>query len=118
MKVILLQDIEGLGKKYEVKEVKNGYARNFLIPKKWAQAATKQALKWLAKQKEMIEKNIEEVGNFIGDMSYIILKIANICNIDAEKESLKVLEEYEKRFPVEKAKGNHGNVRAGGIDLK
>ncbi len=60
----------------------------------------------------------EEVGNFIGDMSYIILKIANICNIDAEKESLKVLEEYEKRFPVEKAKGNHGNVRAGGIDLK
>ena len=77
-------------------------------------------IKWIdeKKQKEMIEKNKEEVGNFIGDMSYLVLKIANICNIDAEKESLKVLEEYEKRFPVEKAKGNHGNVRAGGIDLK
>jgi large subunit ribosomal protein L9 len=60
MKVILLQDVEGLGKKYEIKEVKNGYARNFLIPKKMVRAATKQALKWLADQKEVIEKGIEE----------------------------------------------------------
>jgi len=60
MKVILLQDIEGLGKKYEVKEVKDGHARNLLIPEKLAKAATKQALKWLADQKEVIEKEIEE----------------------------------------------------------
>ena len=60
MKVILLQDVEGLGKKYEVKEVKDGHARNFLIPKKMAKAATKQALKWLADQKEVIEKEAEE----------------------------------------------------------
>ena len=60
MKVILLQDIEGLGKKYEVKEVKDGHARNFLIPKKMAKAATKQALKWLTDQKEVIEKEAEE----------------------------------------------------------
>lgn len=60
MKIILLQDVEGLGKKYEVKEVKNGYARNFLLPEKLARAATKQALKWLAGQKEVIEKEAEE----------------------------------------------------------
>jgi large subunit ribosomal protein L9 len=60
MKVILLQDIEGLGKKYEIKEVKNGHARNLLIPKKMVRAATKQALKWLADQKEVIEKEVEE----------------------------------------------------------
>ena len=60
MKVILLQDVEGLGKKYEVKEVKNGYARNFLVPEKKAKAATKLALKWLSDQKEVIEKEAEE----------------------------------------------------------
>lgn len=60
MKVILLQDIEDLGKKYEIKEVKNGYARNFLIPEKKARAATKEALKWLADQKEVIDKEVEE----------------------------------------------------------
>lgn len=60
MKVILLQDVEGLGKKYEVKEVKSGHARNFLLPEKLAKAATKQALKWLAEQKEVIEKQAEE----------------------------------------------------------
>jgi len=60
MKVILLQDVEDLGKKYEVKEIKNGFARNFLLPKNLAKPATKQALKWLADQKEIIEKEAEE----------------------------------------------------------
>ena len=60
MKVILLQDVDGLGKKYEVKEVKNGHARNFLLPQKMARAATKQALKWLSDQKAVIEKEVEE----------------------------------------------------------
>lgn len=60
MKVILLQDIESLGKKYEIKEVKDGYARNFLLPNKLIRPATKQALKWLDGQKEIIEKQAEE----------------------------------------------------------
>jgi len=33
MRIILLQDVENVGKKFEVKDVKDGYARNFLIPK-------------------------------------------------------------------------------------
>ena len=60
MKVILLQDVDGLGKKYEIKEVKSGHARNFLLPEKKVRAATKEALKWLADQKEAIEKEVEE----------------------------------------------------------
>jgi NTP pyrophosphatase (non-canonical NTP hydrolase) len=78
-------------------------------------------IKWIdeEKQKEMIEKYKGEVGNFIGDMQYLLLKIAAICNIDSEEETLKVLEEYEKRFPVDKIKKfKHGNVKAGGIDEK
>jgi len=60
MRIILLQDIENLGKKYEIKEVKNGYARNFLIPKGLAKPATKETLKWLETQKEIEEKKAEE----------------------------------------------------------
>lgn len=41
MRVILLQDVNGMGKKGDVLEVKDGYARNYLLPKKIAQQATK-----------------------------------------------------------------------------
>ncbi|MEK7541061.1 MAG: 50S ribosomal protein L9 [Patescibacteria group bacterium] len=60
MKIILLKDVQDLGKKYEIKEVKNGHARNFLIPQGLAKIATKQALKWLETRKEIMEKEIEE----------------------------------------------------------
>ena len=60
MRIILLQDVENLGKKYEVKEVADGYARNFLIPKGLAKPATKENLKWLETQKEIEVKKAEE----------------------------------------------------------
>ncbi len=44
MKVILLADVKGTGKKGELHEVSDGYARNFLLPKKLAQPATAQAV--------------------------------------------------------------------------
>ena len=44
MKVILLQDVDKIGKKYEVKDVAAGHARNFLIPKGLAKPATEEAL--------------------------------------------------------------------------
>ncbi len=60
MRVILLQDIENIGNKYEIKDVKDGYARNFLIPKGLAKLATEEVLKWLEVQKEIKEKKAEE----------------------------------------------------------
>jgi len=60
MRIILLEDIENLGKKYEVKDVKDGYARNFLIPKGLAKLATEKAIKWAEEQKELEEKKAEE----------------------------------------------------------
>ena len=60
MRVIFLKDVEDIGKKYEVKEVKDGYARNFLIPQGLAEPATKEALKKLELQKEIEEKEAED----------------------------------------------------------
>ncbi|MDP4009264.1 MAG: 50S ribosomal protein L9 [bacterium] len=60
MRVILLQDVKTIGKKFDVKEVADGYARNLLFPKKLAKIATPQALEWLELQKEIQEKKAEE----------------------------------------------------------
>ena len=60
MKVILLEDVENLGKKYDVKEVADGFARNFLFPKNLVKIADKDSLKWLESQKVNMEKNAEE----------------------------------------------------------
>lgn len=58
MRVILLKDVAKLGKKDEVKEIKQGYALNFLIPQKLARAATDVDIKALEKRLE--EKKIHE----------------------------------------------------------
>ncbi len=50
MKVILLQDVPKVGKAGEIKEVADGYGRNFLIPKKLAQPATHSAVNRVAEQ--------------------------------------------------------------------
>lgn len=44
MKVILMQDVKSLGKKGELVEASDGYARNFLLPKKLAKEANAQAM--------------------------------------------------------------------------
>jgi large subunit ribosomal protein L9 len=70
MKIILLKDIKGLGKKLEVKEVKDGYGRNFLVIRGLAEIATPEALQKLEAQKKireaerqkLVAKLKEEVG--------------------------------------------------------
>ncbi len=52
MKVIFKADVKGQGKKGEVKEVSDGYARNYLIPRGLAVEATKGNLKQLEAEKE------------------------------------------------------------------
>ena len=52
MKVILLQDVKGVGKKDEIVNASDGYARNFLFPKKLAMEATPGALKGIEKMRK------------------------------------------------------------------
>jgi large subunit ribosomal protein L9 len=60
MKIILNQDIAGLGEEGDIKEVANGYARNYLIPKKIASPYTKQNLVVLESRRKAIEQRKEE----------------------------------------------------------
>ena len=52
MKVILLKDIKGTGKKDQILEVSDGYGRNFLLPRKMAIEATSEALNSIEKSKQ------------------------------------------------------------------
>lgn len=61
MKVILLQDVRQIGRKFEVKEVSDGYARNFLFPNHLAEPATPTALSKLAAMKAEHDKEDAEL---------------------------------------------------------
>lgn len=62
MKVILLQDVKGLGKAGELVNSKDGYARNFLFPKNLAIEANEENLKkWEERKKEEAKKIQQEI---------------------------------------------------------
>ena len=64
MKVILLQDVEGVGKAGDLKDVANGYARNYLVPRKLAAGATPALIanrqQRIATEQRKIEKHAEQ----------------------------------------------------------
>lgn len=60
MKVILQKDVKGIGKKGELKEVADGYARNYLLPRKLAVEATQGNLKVHSAQLKSKEKRTAE----------------------------------------------------------
>ena len=73
MKIILLQDVEGLGKAGDLKEVANGYARNYLLPRRMAAGATQGLIanrtqriatehRKLEKQAELNRQLVERLG--------------------------------------------------------
>jgi len=79
MQVILIQDVNNLGGANELVTVKNGYGRNFLIPKKLAVEASSSNLKQLEeKQKQQAKKEaklLAEINNVIAVLKEGALKI-------------------------------------------
>ncbi|MBD5333736.1 MAG: 50S ribosomal protein L9 [Bacteroides sp.] len=61
MKIILKEDINGLGYKDDVVEVKNGYGRNYLIPTGKAVIASESALKVLAENQRQRQHKLERI---------------------------------------------------------
>ena len=57
---ILLEDVESLGEKGAVVDVSSGYLRNFLVPRKLAEAATRGSIEAAAKRREAAEKAVRE----------------------------------------------------------
>jgi len=82
VKVILVSNVEGLGKKGEIKEVSAGYARNFLLKEKKVFIATPSNIMSYEQKKKAEEKNLKKQKKEAEELSERISKIT--LNISAK----------------------------------
>jgi large subunit ribosomal protein L9 len=111
MQIILIQDIENLGHKDDMMIVKNGYARNYLIPKKLAVVATESAKKVLAENKKQqahkeakLKETAESLASRIGDLRLTIgVKASSTGKIFGSVTPLMIAEAINKNgFEIER----------------
>ena len=83
MQVVLLERVEKLGQMGDVVKVKDGFARNFLLPKKKALRATKANLEYFETQRAQLEtrnlehrKEAEQVGEKLDGKTFVLLRQA------------------------------------------
>ena len=110
MKVILQQDVKGKGKKGELVNVSDGYARNFLLPRKLAVQATDENLTVMKQQEKEKQRKMErdkakanETSSKLGD---VIVKISARGSGDGGKlfgsvTTKEISEELQKQHGIE-----------------
>ena len=104
MKIILKEDVSGLGYKDDVVEVKNGYGRNYLIPTGKAVIATESALKVLAEDQRQrahklakIKADAEELAAKLKDVKLTIgAKTSATGTIFGSVNNIQIAEALEK----------------------
>lgn len=111
MKVIFLKDLKGQGKKGEIKEVKDGYAQNFLIARGFAEKLTEQSLgkynrekKQEAELDEEMRKQAEELKNKLKDVKVSFkVKTGNGDKVFGSISPKQIKDELEKQgFKIDK----------------
>ncbi|MCQ2519674.1 MAG: 50S ribosomal protein L9 [Lachnospiraceae bacterium] len=107
MKVILLQDVKSLGKKDQIVDVNDGYARNFLLPKKLGMEASPANLNTLKLQKANEDKiaaeNLANAQKFAEELS----KLTVVVKLKAG-EGGRAFGTISSKEIVEEAKKQHG----------
>jgi len=130
MKVILLSDVKGLGKAGDIKEVKDGYARNFLLPRKLATVATPEAIKEFeqkrAEQEAKLKAEIEKINEIKEKLESTKVVIKHRLGANGQligavtnKEIAEKLKEMG--FEIDKKQIEHTSIKAPGeyeIDVK
>jgi len=76
MKVLLLQDVKGTGKAGEVKNVADGYARNYLLPRQLAVPATEQTLKSREVQRQIERRRRERASEEASALAAVLADVS------------------------------------------
>ncbi len=104
MKVVLLQDVKSIGKKGELKEVSDGYARNFLLPRKLAKEANAQAMNELKNAEAAKEYKIKTETNaeaLSGRAVKIYAKAGQGGKLFGSVTAKEICEEIKKQYGVD-----------------
>ncbi len=72
MQIILIKDVDNLGAAHELVEVKPGYARNYLIPQKFAVEASQTNLKELEERRKQIQKREDKLMAEIAKVTEVL----------------------------------------------
>lgn len=125
MKVIFLKDVKGQGKKGEIKETSEGYARNYLFPKGLAKEATEGNLKALEaqqrseeKRKEREKQEAQELAQKLNELTVKIkAKAGEGGRLFGAISSKQVTEELEAQFGIklDKRKLDMESIRSLGV---
>jgi large subunit ribosomal protein L9 len=86
MKLILLQDVKGLGKKDEIVNVADGYARNYLIPKKMAREATEGSIKQIQQEKKALQKRKSKEREEAMELAAKLSKSSTVIKVKAGEQ--------------------------------
>lgn len=108
MKVILLQDVKGVGKKGQTVEVSDGYANNFLVPRRLAVISTERSREILELQNEnkrlLEEKKKEEAIAIRKKLETIVVELQATAGKDGKMfgsiSSKQICEELKNQFHV------------------
>jgi len=115
MKIILLQDVRNIGKKHDVKDVSDGYARNFLFANNLAEPATTAALAKLENMKEVSEKEDQELTKRLHEIAAQMHELGLQFELEADGHG-SVFGSVNKEA-ILKALRDHGVVRNERVDI-
>jgi large subunit ribosomal protein L9 len=113
MKIILIEDLENLGRRGNVVKVADGYARNYLIPHKFAIQATPGNLKYVenqklvwAKQEAKMKDEAEVLAKALGEVNIRIeKKVGEGDNLYGSVTSMEIAHGLEEKgFPIDRRK--------------
>ena len=103
MEIILLKDVKGVGKKGESKNVSDGYANNFLIPRKLAVIKTEASLATLEKEKENYRLEQEELEKKANENKKLLESMTFEFTAKAQKDG-RMARTISTKVTVEKTK--------------